>query len=397
MKKQITIILTFALVIALVGCSKAPAATDPSTATVRDLTPSITTEQTTTPTTASTVATTPATKPTTAPTTATETMIAVDVGVTTVNTTAEDGTVIFQRSNQNMHLFLNNAEVADKITNDFLNRLDIEQDAAAIESAAKSAYNAGMLLVPYHYSLTYNPQRIDRKVLSFYGDNIEFAGAIHPGWIRKGANYDLTTGDVLTLASIMTTEASADDFCKLVLDALAERAEGDYLREGYAEDVKHRFTTDASQDERWYFTTTGLCFFFDPYEIAPYSAGVITAEIPYEKLSGLVQPDYIPTMRASTTGTAKFSDFTPDLAENFTHTAEMVMDREGKMYLIYAEGTVTDIRITLTDGAATYTVFAANSLSAGEAIMVQATEENAKNLELIYLSDGKTITTKIVN
>lgn len=374
MKKQIAIILALTIAIALAGCSR----------TTNDPKPS----ETIAPTQAPTTATTPA------PTIPAETMVAVDVGVTVQNTTAEDGTVIFQRTSQKMHLILNNAEVADKITKDFLNRLDIEQDAAAVEAAAKSAYSNNSNWTPYFYGFTYNPQRIDQKVLSFYGDKVKFTGAAHAEKSRKGVSYDLTTGDVLTLASIMTTDASTDEFCQLVLDALADRAEGDYLREGYSEDVKRRFTADASQDENWYFTTTGLCFYFDPYEIAPYSSGVITAEIPYEKLNGLVHSDYLPAARAAATGKVTISAFTADLAENFTHTAELVMDPEGKMYLVHTEGTVQDIRITLTDSTGSYTVFAANSLSDGEAIMVQT--QDAKNLELSYLSNGKTVNEQII-
>ena len=374
MKKQIAIILTLSIAIALVGCTKSPANTPAPTETV-----------------ASTQAPTTAT----APTGPAETMIAVDVGVTTQDSTAEDGTVLFQRTNQKMHLILNNAEVADKITNDFLNRLDIEQDAASVESAAKSAYNSNTNWVPYFYGFTYSPQRIDQKVLSFYGDKVKFTGAAHPERSRKGVSYDLTTGDVLTLASIMTTQATTEDVCNLVLDARAERAEGDFLREGYSEDVKQRFTADPTQDENWYFTTSGLCFYFDPYEIAPYTSGVITAEIPYEKLTGLLQPDYLPAARTSATGKIVVSDFTAALAENFSHTAELVMNPEGRMYLVHTEGTVQDIRICLTDGDESYTVFAANSLSASEAIMVQANEDTAANLELSYLSNGETVKIQI--
>lgn len=375
MKKQIAIILALTISIALVGCTKAPANGPTQTETI---TPTL------------------ETKPeSTAPTGSAETMIAVDVGVTTEDTTAEDGTIVFQRTNQKMHLILNNAEVADKITKDFLNRLDIEQDAATVEAAAKSAYNGNANWTPYFYGFTYNPQRIDQKVLSFYGDKVKFTGAAHPERSRKGANYDLATGDVLTLASIMTTKATAEDFCNLVLDALAERAEGDFLRDGYSEDVKRRFTADPTQDENWYFTTTGLCFYFDPYEIAPYSSGVITAVIPYEKLSGLVQPDYLPAVRVTATGEVTVSDFTSALAENFTHTAELVLDPEGMMYLAHTEGTIQDIRITLSDGDESYTIFAANSLSAGEAIMVQVGEDTAKNLELSYSSNGDTVKTQI--
>lgn len=375
MKKQIAIILALSIAIALAGCFKPTANTPEPTETI---------------------APTQETKPTpTAPTGAKESMLAVDVGVTVQNTTAEDGTVLFQRTNQKMHLILNNAEIADKITKDFLNRLDIEQDAAAVEAAAKAAYTGNQNWTPYFYGFTYNPQRIDQKILSFYGDRVQFTGAAHAEISRKGANYDLSTGDALTLASIMTTEASTEDFCKLVLEGLANRAEGDFLREGYSEEVKQRFHADASQDESWYFTTTGLCFYFDPYEIAPYTSGVIAVDIPYEKLTGLVQPDYLPGKQASATGKVTISDFTPALAEKFSHTAEFVMDQEGKMYLVHTEGTVRDIRISFTDTTGTYTVFAANSLSAGEAIMVQVKEEAAKDLDLSYLSNDETVKFKI--
>lgn len=375
MKRQTAFILAMTIAITLVGCSK------PTTNTPKP-----------TETTAATQAPTTATTP--APTGPAETMVAVDVGVTVQNTTAEDGAVIFQRTSQKMHLILNNAEVADKITKDFLNRVDIEQDAAAVEATAKSAYSGNSYWTPYFYGFTYNPQRIDQKVLSFYGDKVKYTGAAHAEISRKGVSYDLATGDVLTLASIMTTEATAEDFCQLVLDSLADRAEGDFLREGYAEDVKQRFTADPTQDENWYFTTTGLCFYFDPYEVAPYSSGVITADIPYEKLAGLVHSDYLPAARTAATGEVKISHFTSDLAENFTHTAELVMDPEGKMYLVHTEGAVKDIRITLTDSTGSYTVFAANSLSDGEAIMVQA--QDARNLELSYLSNGKTVKEQII-
>lgn len=379
MKKRIVLILSLALAIAFAGCAKSHTEAPQS---------SVTTAPTQTPTTATQSVST------TSPTIAAETMIAVDVGITTKDTTAEDGTVLFQSTSQKMHLVLNNADVAEKITNNFLNRLDIEQDAATVEAAAKSAYTGGEYWTPYFYGLTYNPQRLDQKILSFYGNKVSYAGAAHPETSRKGANYDLTTGDVLTLASIMTTEATTDDFCKLVLDVLAERAEGDFLREGYSEDVKNRFTADPAQDENWYFTTTGLCFYFDPYEIAPYTSGVITAEIPYEKLAGLVHLDYLPAARAAATGEVKISHFTSDLAENFSHTAELVMDPEGRMYLVHTEGAVLDIRITFTDDTGNYTVFAANSLSDGEAIMVQA--QDARNLELSYLSNGKTVKEQII-
>ena len=121
---------------------------------------------------------------------------------------------------------------------------------------------------------------------------------------------------------------------------------------------------------------------------------MITAEIPYARLTGLLQADYLPAARAAATGEVTISAFTPDLAKNFNHTAELVIDPEGRMFLVHTEGTVQDIRITMTDSDESYTIFAANSLSDGEAIMVQS--QDARNLELSYLSNGKTVKEQII-
>ena len=109
-----------------------------------------------------------------------------------------------------------------------------------------------------------------------------------------------------------------------------------------------------------------------------------------------MQPDYIPAQRTSAAGKVVVSNFAQELANKFPHTAEMIMDHDGDLYFVNTEGTVQDIRITFADGAESYTVFAANSLSTGEAITVQANVESAKNLELSYLSNGEIVKVPIV-
>jgi hypothetical protein len=40
------------------------------------------------------------------------------------------------------------------------------------------------------------------------------------------------------------------------------------------------------------FTTEGIVFYYDPYEIAPYSFGVIELKLPYEKIEKLLKWDF---------------------------------------------------------------------------------------------------------
>lgn len=323
-------------------------------------------------------------------------LVAVSVPAKTENLTAEDGTVLFQYTYQSLSMVLNKPAVADKVIVDFLNRVDVSHTAAqSVADMAKTAYNGDKNWIPYVYNLTYRPTRVDHKVLSLFGNNVIFTGASHPERTCVAANYDLTSGDVLTLASIMTKDAKTDDFCKLVLDALSPRAEGDYLYENYAQTVKQRFSGDASRDESWYFTATGICFYFVPYEIAPYTSGVIHVEIPYEKLDGILYSAYLPAQRESANGSISVTDFTNVDMKKFSHIAELIVNTNGKMYMLHTDKDVHDIEISVTDPTGTYTVFAAYGLTDGDGIMVQANESLLKNMELRYISGGQIITTPI--
>jgi len=325
------------------------------------------------------------------------TLVAVSVPTVTENTTHDDGTVLFQYTYQNMSLVLNKPQVADKIILDFLNRVDNTKEAAeATANLAKSAYNSNRNWTPYLYHVTYSPTRIDQKVLSLFGNNVVSSGAGHPERTCVSASYDLLTGDVLTLASIMHKDAKADDFRDLVLDGLAEMAEGDYLYEGYISTVKNRFTTDASQDEAWYFTQTGLCFYFAPYEIAPYSSGVVSVEIPYEKLKNLIHTDYLPKERGDATGSLTVSPFENVNLESISHIAEIVANKDGKMYMIQTDGFIQDIRILLSDTASSYTVFAAYNLTPENGIMVQADEALLQNMKLAYKTGKEAVSTPLI-
>lgn len=325
------------------------------------------------------------------------TLVAVSVPTVTENATHDDGTVLFQYTYQNMTLVLDEPQVADKIILDFLNRVDSTGASAnSTKDMAKSAYNGSANWVPYLYHIIYSPTRIDHKVLSLFGNNVVFSGAGHPERTCVSANYDLLTGDILTLASIKTKEATTEQFCNLVLAGLAEMAEGDYLYDNYKKTVQQRFTKDASQDEEWYFTQTGLCFYFAPYEIAPYCSGVITVEIPYEKLKNIVHEAYLPSARGSATGKIEITPFEKVKLENFSHIAEIVTEKETNMYMLHTNQAVQDIRIVYADKSGNYTVFAAYNLIAGNGIMLQGSDETLKNMKISYKSGNETVSIPVI-
>lgn len=323
-------------------------------------------------------------------------MVAVSVPAVTETTKASDGTVLFEYTYQNMALVLNNEDVANKIILDFLNRVDTTKlPADSIKASAKSAYPSAKDWIPYLYSITYSPVRIDGNVLSLFGNHVVYNGAFHPDRTCVSATYNLQTGEALSLADIMDPQASLEGICQLVLDVLGKKETELSLDPGYEEIVKQRFKTDISHDESWCFTADGLCFYFAPYEIAPYITGVVHAEIPYSSLKNIVKAEYLPARRAQVSGKLTVEDFDVNKVEQFTRIAETVLNKDGNMYMVYTNDKVQDVKIRITDANNSYTAFATYGLMPGDCIMVQADDSMLAKIEISYASGNKTQTAKI--
>lgn len=326
-----------------------------------------------------------------------EAMYAISVPTVSENTNAEDGTVIFSYTHPNIMLTLPDPDVANKVIIDFLSRID--NDTASVESlcnTAKANYNQSSDWVPYLYSITYSPMRMDQGVLSLFGSQITYSGASHPERLSMSASYDLVTGDVLTLGSIMSAQATRDDFCNLVLQKLDGIKDAKQLYDGYENTVTQRFSQDESQDQDWYFSTNGLCFYFVPYEIAPYSSGVVVVEIPYNELAGLLYDGYFPEERESTIGSIKASTTDETDITQFTQNAELTLDPDGQMVFLHTDSIVWDVRIEYgawdtsnTLFTPVYTPLFSGTLTPGDAIMIQSNE--LSTLRLSYFNGQETV------
>ena len=141
--------------------------------------------------------------------------------------------------------------------------------------------------------------------------------------------------------------------------------------------------------EDFFFTTTGLNFYFSPYEIAPYSSGIITIEIPYHQLTGLLHDSYFPAERDQINGRMHW-DFSSSLEMGqFNSMTEIELSEVSDPVMLYPKGTVEDIRITVAgDGMniPDYTIFASQKLSDGDAIVLNVTEEELSRISVSYYS-----------
>ena len=365
MKKMICLLLCAALLLCLPACNDQEE-TVPSTNAVP---PASTSQETTVPD---------------------ETVIPVDlpeipVAAVTLTPTTEaevltDGSVLFEYNYPTIHLTLPDGDMAETVMLDFLNRIDATRsEAEAVKDAAGEYYTGKSGWTTYFYNLTYSPMRVDTGVLSLFGMESAYSGGNHPNHNACAVNYDLTTGKAMKLRNILTQEVTAETLTGILCDALEKQA--DALFNDYAFCVEDRFAGDFGADDQWYLSDAGLCFFFSPYEIGPYSSGTIVAEIPYEQLSGILLDDYFPGEIAEVKASIQAQGLeSMDALDGYSSMTEVTLDPDGQSVLITASnGSVYHVKIEVgewnSDGSSFVprsTVFASNVLNRNDAIILKA-------------------------
>lgn len=309
----------------------------------------------------------------------------------------ENKNVVFHYTYQNISLILPEPEVADKIIVDFLNRTDTVAKAAAdMRESAQDAYP--IYGQTWMLQSLYAPMRFDTGVLSLFGEKVSYTGSAHSLNFGQAVTYDLLTGNPLRLMEILNHNVSASTLCSLVIESLTEIKDKVNLKSSYQQIVTQIFNDGLASCERWYFSQKGLCFYFDIYEIAPYTSGCITAEIPYSKLVGIVKDAYFPSEYDSINGTVSAVKFTEKILDNFTQFAEIILDQNSSKILFYTDRAVSNIRIQSAGSSISpnnapgsgNVVFAAHTLTPGDAIMLEVDPKNHL-LQLSYQSGSETV------
>ncbi len=360
------------------------------------------TEPTTVPTTAAPTtipATAPITQPTTQPTVP-ETTVDVSalptlsVAAITMITETErsEGDILFEYNYPDVMLTLPNEAITNTVMLELLNRIDSTRTAAEdILGTAGSDYLS-------FYDVGYDPMRIDPNVLSLYGSQTSYAGGPHPTSECISVTYDLTNGNVLTLGDVLSPNCTAADLTPLVNDVLAKLSEETYLYSDYTATVEERFGQGFGTDQGWYLSNEGLCIYFSPYEIAPYSSGEIVATIPYEDLGGLMRDQFFPVEKSGGAGVVDAIEYNECSLVLYEQFYEVVIDEEGVAVLLTTDGLVYDFTLEYgswdSDGIVftpTSTVFAASSLSYCDGVVVRLyIPDVMPNLRLTYTTEEGT-------
>ena len=129
----------------------------------------------------------------------------------------------------------------------------------------------------------------NNQVISLVFLNYSYTGGAHGNYGYDAHTYDLQTGKELTLADLVQSD-KLQDFYRLVSIKLLN-TNRDLLFPETVTDIetflKSKATTSTQAQlesyghlSNWYLTPQGIVFFYNPYEIAPYAAGVQEITLP---------------------------------------------------------------------------------------------------------------------
>lgn len=324
-------------------------------------------------------------------------MVSISLPIIVETDTADDGTVIFQRTFQDVVLSIPNAEITKTVTLDLLRRMDANSVTLNdLQQSAFADYTGQTPWMHYYYKLLYSPMRMDQTVLSLYGVEDVF-GNMQAGQNGISVTYNLLTGSAMTLAGVLTEESTAaDTLLNALLAALESKKEEYMLFDDYAQTVSGRFQTQLQQETGWYFSREGLCFFFSPYDIAPNAAGTVVATVPYTELNGVLQDIYFPAEEANYAGELDAMPFDSENLDGFTHFSELITSPDAPRYLLHTEGVLYDLTVEQGQWIAGVrfqkdaTIYSANHLAPEDAFVLRAVlPESQSSLRISYHSGDK--------
>lgn len=184
--------------------------------------------------------------------------------------------------------------------------------------------------------------RHDSTVVSLISLSSLYSGGSHPNSVQIAYNLDIGNQRLLRLEDVIA-EDSADELAQLVLakvnETFAPLGEG-ALFSDYADWIDTSMIY-GNMTPYWYLNDQGLVIFYNQYELGPYAAGIIKAELPYETLSGILLEDYFPAEPDGTPGDLVLrGDW-----EGYRRIP-ITIEPEGETLLIGVEGRVHQVQLS---------------------------------------------------
>lgn len=125
--------------------------------------------------------------------------------------------------------------------------------------------------------------RNDSNVISFWTTTSYYYGGAHGLYYNSGLNFNSKTGKLIDFSDLGENEKTFHTDTLAYLKELTTTHAYQSIMWGDNYDLEEILYGD----ERWYFSTSGLVFFSNPYELGAFFAGNIEFTVPYADLEGM--------------------------------------------------------------------------------------------------------------
>ncbi len=302
---------------------------------------------------------------------------------------SDDGTTYYRQSLGTATVSSKDERAAERI-NSSLAELYVRfgADAEYTRRVAEDQPDGEQIALSYYCASSVT--RCDTRVLSAVFDVSQDIGGIHADSTRTSRSYNADNGSLLTLADIAKNEEQLKTFIKNYVIGLA--AGDDYKEGGVSilfDDFESTINDLVDAGANWYFSDGGLVFYANPYDIAPYSRGVLLFEIPYSALAEFIDEGFMPVEYEGENGMLLADDGDKLDRSSLNILGTVTVDEDGQSVVLSAEETVYNVKI-YTSGRM---LWQRNYLTTGEGVEVKSFIPDAQpSIAVSYeLADGTEI------
>ena len=302
---------------------------------------------------------------------------------------SDDGTTYYRQSLGTATVSSKDERAAERI-NSSLAELYVKfgADAEYTRRVAEDQTDGEQIALSYYCAPSVT--RCDTRVLSAVFDVSQDIGGIHADSTRTSRSYNADNGSLLTLADIAKNEEQLKTFIKNYVIGLA--AGDDYKEGGVSilfDDFESTINDLVDAGANWYFSDGGLVFYANPYDIAPYSRGVLLFEIPYSALEEFIDEGFMPVEYEGENGMLLADDGDKLDRSSLNILGTVTVDENGQSVVLSAEETVYNVKI-YTSGRM---LWQRNYLTTGEGVEVKSFIPDAQpSIAVSYeLADGTEI------
>ena len=302
---------------------------------------------------------------------------------------SDDGTTYYRQSLGTATVRSKDERAAERI-NSSLAELYVRfgADAEYTRRVAEDQTDGEQIALSYYCAPSVT--RCDTRVLSAVFDVSQDIGGIHADSTRISRSYNADNGSLLTLADIAKNEEQLKTFIKNYVIGLA--AGDDYKEGGVSilfDDFESTINDLVDVGANWYFSDGGLVFYANPYDIAPYSRGVLLFEIPYSALEEFIDEGFMPVEYEGENGMLLADDGDKLDRSSLNILGTVTVDEDGQSVVLSAEETVYNVKI-YTSGRM---LWQRNYLTTGEGVEVKSFIPDAQpSIAVSYeLADGTEI------